>query len=115
MTLQAHMPSPAACLTSLVAEVRVQRHLDISEQDAEAEGVRHFVEESHGVLSFERLHGADRAALVCSVYDSSRDAFRRPRVVLNSRDANERFHSNRQALTRAAFVRRMGEGDGQYG
>lgn len=77
MTLHAYMPSPAACPISLVNEVRVQRLLDIPEQDAEAEGVRHFVKESHGVMSFEGLHGADRTALVCSVYGSHRDAFRR--------------------------------------
>ncbi len=83
MTLHTHMPSPAACTTSLVNEVRVQRLLDIPEQDAEAKGVRHFVEEGHGVMSFGGVHGADRAALVCSVYGSNPDAFRPIREVLS--------------------------------
>jgi hypothetical protein len=72
-------------------KVRVQRLFHISEQDAEAEGVCHFAEEGHGAESFEGLHGADRAALVCSVYGSHREAFRHLWESLNgpgSWDAN---------------------------
>ena len=82
-----HMPRWASRLTLLVGEVRVQRLLDITEEDAEAEGVCHFVEEGHGAGSFRGLHGADRTALVCSVYGSSRIAFRHLWETLNGAEA----------------------------
>ena len=82
-----HMPRWASRLTLLVGEVRVQRLLDISEQDAEAEGVCHFVEEGHGSESWQGLGGADRSALVCFVYGSSRKAFQHLWETLNGPEA----------------------------
>jgi hypothetical protein len=71
-----HMPRWASRLTLPVVGVRVQCLLDITEEDAEAEGVCHFVEQGHRAGSFEGLSGAERSALVRSVYGSSREAFR---------------------------------------
>jgi len=71
-----HMPRWVSRLTLPVVSVRLQRLLDITEEDAEAEGVCHFAEQGHGAGSFEGLSGAERTARVCSIYGSCREAFR---------------------------------------
>lgn len=48
----------------LLNKVRVQRLLNIFEQEAEPEGVCHFAVEGHAARSFREMNGADPAALV---------------------------------------------------
>lgn len=69
-----HMPRWASRLTLVVSEVRVQRLLDINDEDAEAEGACDFAEQ-HERISGKGLSAADRPPRVCQTYGSRTQAF----------------------------------------
>lgn len=81
-----HMPRWASRITLVVNDVRVERLQDISERDAEAEGVSFFLEEDDP-MPWGDMTAKDRACMVRTSYGSHTKAFNHLWDSLNAKRA----------------------------